>query len=291
MENFVYAALFRTLNITNKAFVTAKDDWRVELFHEERKFNLIDELLIGRDFEEKKIDPATYVAERREISVGNETPHLLITVNLEELTPEKIQYASDRVDEVCCLLGLIYNASLVGNLVFRNCLAGQSKMAFEGHVPRFRPFEIDPINTFNRIVKLLDRAYSKEDGEALTRLLSRYYSRFRPPPSTEQQFLDLWLILDIFPMKGAGNSGQKRKTLAKFLAGIVKIEAEKVEEKLKLKHLENVRGHLTHHGTFEPKFSDSKYDDVGVLMAIVDVALREFFDLPYEKQFTPWLGR
>lgn len=291
MSKFVVGALFRTLSVENSSFVIEKENFQIEHFSDGREIEFVDSLAFARDFSLNRIDPAKYVPPTKKIRTDHIGTYILINYLLDDLSQESLNAANAHIDEVITILGLKYNDALLGELIYRNVLPSEGKFGFGGISPVFKPFKLDENNTFTDVQRRMHLPRNKNDqvGFAKSLMIATLAARSRVPETPEQAFLDVWMLLDVHPMGSKKNTNEKLYALREHLAKIARVDAEFLSQRLKLKHLQNVRGHLAHHGTFGPRYEASKFDDLKILVAIRDVVLREFYGFEYMNQFYPWI--
>lgn len=109
---------------------------------------------------------------------------------------------------------------------------------------------------------------------------------------SEERFLLLWTILEVFPMKNTSNI----RPISEYLSKILNIDANTLKEKLEIGKLYGLRSSLVHDGIFriDLEVIEGFYDDasnlghyhyksevLGKLECIVHEILRHMCGLPY----------
>lgn len=93
-----------------------------------------------------------------------------------------------------------------------------------------------------------------EDIETLNRfsLMSRFYSKALSEKPSEEKFILLWTILEIFPMKDTTDI----KPISEYLTLVTGKQPDMIKKKLDIGHLYGSRCNLVHHGKFDIELKD-----------------------------------
>lgn len=130
------------------------------------------------------------------------------------------------------------------------------------------------------------------DISARFSLMSKFFSKSLSYSMSEEKFLLLWTILEIYPMKSTSNI----KPISECLSIILNLDADDVKEKLGIGKLYGLRSSLVHDGIFrvDMELIDEQYDNendlrfyhhtseiLGKLESIVHEVLRYMCGLSY----------
>ena len=174
------------------------------------------------------------------------------------------------------MFSLIYNSSIFYDLVYRGWLITDDKAIMEAWVRSIEAFRVDEsmlLKGLNEIKKNID---SKDDISLRFDIIARFFSKELMYKPSEEKFILLWTILEIYPMKNTTNI----KPISEEIAKIIARSQEIVKEKLAIGELYGYRCDLVHNGKF---IIDIK--EMGAVFTkleeIILVILKNISGLPY----------
>jgi hypothetical protein len=198
------------------------------------------------------------------------------------------------IDDATTMLSAIYGPHFLDSLVYRGWLikdewgilhswiqpSDQSKITIDGKA------------LFDMFSIAMATVGADDDISSRFSLMSRFFTKSLSYSVSEEKFLLLWTILEIFPMKSTSNI----KPVNECLAKILNLDPKTVAEKLEIGKLYGVRSALVHNGTFtiDVEIVEGYYDKdselghyhhtsevVGKLECIVHEIFRYMCGLPY----------
>ena len=87
--------------------------------------------------------------------------------------------------------------------------------------------ELDRINVANRISRIIT-SHDRCGVPEYAWLAFQYYIRAQEPFSCEQQFMDLWTVIELYPMAQESDKTKKRRLLTKVISDFTGISLENV---------------------------------------------------------------
>lgn len=209
--------------------------------------------------------------------------------------PQEAQFiCAKHVDNSATLLAAIYGPYFLDSLVYRGWLVEDGWGVLHSWIqpanqPKIRIHKdslLDMLNTAN--VKL----NQGEDVSNRFALMSKFFVKSMSYSMSEEKFLLLWTILEVYPMKSTSNI----KPISECLSRILDLDADVIKEKLELGRIYGLRSSLVHDGIFNidmetMEISDDKNLDLtyfrrkseilGKLECVVHEILRYMCGLPY----------
>jgi hypothetical protein len=198
-------------------------------------------------------------------------PYVLTTVI--RLLQKK--FCEDRLDSALSQLSVIYNPALFTEQIYRGWLLEKDKGIMEAWIQQINPISIssDLADSLGEIGKVLAGEPEKHDRFSL---MSRFFSKSLVFPPSEEKFLYLWTVLEIFPMKDTSNIAP----ISDYIGDLVSRTPSEVKEKLGIRHLYGSRCNLVHNGRLDIPIS-ALGQVIGRLESICVEVLRSLCGLPY----------
>jgi hypothetical protein len=175
--------------------------------------------------------------------------YIVLTARTTEETEKNIPLArrqcEDEIDRGSTVLGALLGRGVFGRCIHRGWVASRSGVIVESWARREEPYRL-PVTNLLKAVKLVkDRLGSDSDFATRFSLISRFYSKALAEPPSEEVFLFLWTILEIFPMKDTTDI----RPIGEFLGHLTGRPASEVKVKLGIGRLFGMRSDLVHNGS------------------------------------------
>ena len=153
----------------------------------------------------------------------------------------------DEIDKIITMLSMIYKPDIFDKVIYSGWLSENNKFMIDTCFKVTDPILVNEDNLSENL-KTIKRKHNKDiDINNRFRLMSRFYSKaLQTDLLTEEKFIWLWTILEIFPMKNTTNI----KPIIDYLSEIIDREATNVKDKLNIGKLYAVRCDLVHDGKF-----------------------------------------
>ena len=257
------------------------EDVKIETFNNERVFNIVSNIqrvtLVGRQ--------ATLSQSTRLVTNTDHTTILLTARTKEANIIDARKECTEALDRVITLLGNIYHPYIFDKKLY----AGWDSTDASILIAETEVFRTDKIqfidegfvvNIYKRLINIADN-YNK---------MSKLYAQAVSMPTSEDKFVKLWTILEIYPMQTKPGQRLELDKLYDLLIDVVGISKYKIKKRLKIHHeiYERYRCEIVHTGS--TGFSEIELKDtIAKLELIVSVVLRSILGLPYNNELTEYL--
>lgn len=194
----------------------------------------------------------------------------------------------DEVNKYMAMLSTAYSVDMFDQLIYRGWILNDSQALISAWVKRVHKIIID-----TKELKILHdslKNLESNDVELLRRylLMAKFYAKSVMYEPSEEKFLFLWTILEVFPMMGTPKGKTNVKSVSQYIAPIVNLEVDDVMSKLELGRMYRLRSGLVHAGQL-----DVTLEELGSLTekleAIVRTVLRNIGRLHYENDLDKYL--
>jgi Apea-like HEPN len=206
------------------------------------------------------------------------------------------------IDSATTLLSTIYGPYFLDSLTYRGWLIKDDWGILYSWI---QPADQDKLNiSEKKLFATFSTAREKlsEDSDILRRfsMMAKFFVKSLSYNMSEEKFLLLWTILEIFPMKNTSNI----RPISEYLSKITGIDTSIIKDKLEIGKLYGIRSSLVHDGVFrvDVEVLENHYDDVskvghfhyksellGKLENIVHEVLRSMCGLPYSGSLDKYL--
>jgi hypothetical protein len=268
---FKYIAIFQTELIQRPAISKLiADPVKVEFFTGPQVLNI--PVQMSRVMVQGQNSPITQSAK---LSI-NEGRYVSITVRTKDSNPYSAkQFCEAHLDTAIAGLSLLCDPGIFAHQVYRGWVLEEQKAILEAWI-QIKP----PVVVSSEVSQALENILSKlpEDKDLKERfsLMSRFLAKELLVPPSEEKFLYLWTILEIFPMKGTSDI----RPISVYLAKITGYEEQEVKAKLQIGRLCRSRGKLVHDGKL-----DFSYEELGSTITKLEeiclTVMRSMCGLPY----------
>jgi len=200
-------------------------------------------------------DIATNIARVHVIGVGeefirpaklelpdNET-FLLFQINSEESDTETLGYFNSEIDKAITRIAISYIPHLFFEEVYRGPLLGKKWLLNAGMRPSDR-IKIKGKELRKNLNEMSIYTAKNNDLKDRFALMSRFYSKSLKYDPSEEKFMLMWTILEIYPMMNESDI----RPLKEMLVDITGRKKEEIEEKIGIGRLYGRRCRLVHDG-------------------------------------------
>jgi hypothetical protein len=172
--------------------------------------------------------------------------YILLTARTEESQPMNARrICEDAIDRGTGLLTAILGPAIFGRQVFRGWVENERGMIAEAWVKRVDAVSLPVESLSDDCLSAVKNLKNDPDLWRRFTLISRFWSRSLGEASSEEKYLFLWTVLEIFPMKDTTNI----RPISELLSAVVRRPADFVKEKLEIGRLFGLRSELVHNGT------------------------------------------
>jgi hypothetical protein len=281
MSGFKYLTIFRSSLIQGTPLKVISDRVKIEMIREARSYRV--------PFQQSSILPegaGGLIAKDKFLTLEEGTAHIVLTAMTGEDNPVIGRMeCEDELDRMITTLSLVYKPEIFGDLVYRGWQLEEKKGVMEAWVKLSPPVTVSEKCISDKITEIKQNQAKDPDLLQRLKLMSRFYSKSLSLHPSEEKYILLWTILEVYPMKDTTNI----RPIIKLLATITGYQIEKVREKLGIGRLYGIRCDLVHKGKLTMTIQE-----MGELFTklenIVTEVLRYASGLPYiqslEKYFT-----
>lgn len=287
---FYFVAIYRTNFIEGGRKKLVFASTKIEFFHKSRiyqipiqqafKFPEYEERAVVKTGELKLEDNQVYVEIMTQTSMTNPT--------------QALELCERNIDDAVTMVSALYGPYFLDSLVYRGWLIKDGWGILYSWI---QPSAQQKVTIEEKkLFGVLSTARTKidDDSDISKRfsLMSKFFVKSLSYSMSEEKFLLLWTILEIFPMKSTSNI----KPISEYLSRILQVDAKTIGEKLGIGKLYGLRSALVHDGIFRVDIEvlEGYYDKdselgryqyksevMGKLECIVHEILRHMCGLPY----------
>lgn len=212
--------------------------------------------------------------------LNDEHQYISLITRTKDSEPQAIEKCKDEIDQVITSLSTIYKPAIFSDPVYSGWIRENDNDALMSStwVTAADKLDIDEKDLTTRLKNIKKQLSSDPDLKERFRLMSRFYAKAVILNPSEEQFLFLWTVLEVYPMKNTTNI----KPISEYLATILGKPATEVKEKLGIGRLFQVRSDLVHNG----RLNIDPQDLGAVFSKLEEICLeviRTLSGLPYGK--------
>lgn len=277
-SHFKFSAIFQTSLVKTPPAKVISDPVKVEFFNGPRVLDV--PVQMSRVMVQGQQAP---IAQSAKLSLTN-GPFISITVRTNESDPYRAkQFCEDRLDATITNLSILCDPGLFSHQVYRGWLLEEKKAIMEAWIQVKPALSIpkDLAETLSFISAALIK--KPELGERYT-LMSRFLSKALLVQPSEEKFLYLWTILEIFPMKDTTDI----KPISTYLSQVMNKDPDLIKGSLGIGKLFGARSNLVHNGRLGIPIQEFGAT-LGRLETICLEVLRSMCDLPYSGALDKYL--
>lgn len=281
MSDFKFLTVFKTNLIEGTPLKVISDPVKIEMLKGSRTYKV--------PFQQSSILPKGHkglISRDARLELDPRSCHIVLTARAEEDNSNNARrICEDASDRIITSLSLIYKPEIFGDLIYRGWLLEEKTGVMEAWIKVSELVTLSEKVLSTELEDIIEK--QSRDAEILNRftLMSRFYSRVLNEKPSEEKFILLWTILEIFPMKNKTNI----KPIAEYLALITGQQSETIKEKLNIGRLYGSRCNLVHNGKF-----DIELKDMGIVFTkfenIVYEILRGMIGLAYSGSLDQFLN-
>lgn len=276
-KKFIY--IYET-DIVNNDINFCIDKVKIESFTDERVFNIATiaqrVALKGRE---------TTLSHSTNFTTNANRITILLTARTKESNIfDARKECTEALDRIVTLLGNIYHPTIFDKRIY----AGWDYMEPSIFIAEAELFMTDKIQIIDKDIAITTYNHLTEIADNYNKM-AKLYSQAVSMPTSEDKFLKLWTILEIYPMQT--NPGQRLELdkLYNLLRDEVGISKNKINKKLKIHHevYDKYRCEIVHTGS--TGFSEIELKDtIAKLELIVSVVLRSMLGLEYNNELAEY---
>lgn len=211
-------------------------------------------------------------------------PHLICTARVQvNANPMVARLECEgKIDRALTLISLLLNPFLLGPCLYRGWRWRDGNGVVEMPVRLEEPVVFHRDQLGQMFAEFWDKSpVPSREMELMARFFVKGLMQI---PLTEERFLFMWTVLEIFPMRNTTDI----RPISEVLSPLVSLSPEEFKRKLEVGKIFGVRSDLVHNGRFEP-FESRGGGLRGKLEALAIEALRMAAGLPYGGSFSQFL--
>lgn len=256
-------------------------DVKIETFSNERQFSIAANIqrvaLLGKD---------TILSQSTILKSDSSHTTVLLTARTKEPNIfDARKKCVESLDSAVALMGNIYHPTIFDKRLYTGWdYSNPSNVIAETSV-----FLTDTVYQLDSVV--INSTYEAlGSGEDKFKKMSKLYAQAASMPISEEKFVKLWTILEIFPLETTPGQSMELSKLYELLKSIAGISQNKINKKLKI-HSEiydKYRSKIVHTGSIE--FSEIELKDTTAkLDAVVRAVMRHLLGLDYNDELSGFL--
>lgn len=239
---FEYAAIYETGVLLGSPQKIVIDPLKIELLPS-----------LPREYVVSDFGPHTF-AKGNDVVVGRDARlrlsppkrYLVLTARTAEANPVLARRAcEDEVDRGTASVAALLDPTAMGRLIHRGWIGSDRGVMAEGWFRVVEPVRLPNPRLADDLVAIATRLKADADTWRRYTLMARFYAKALPEDPSEEKFLFLWTVLEVFPMKGTSDI----QPISDLLARLVSCPAPEVKTKLGIGHLFGMRSNLVHNGS------------------------------------------
>jgi len=159
-----------------------------------------------------------------------------------------LKHCEDAVDRGITGLALLFKPYIFDRLVYRGPVIEGNAMSAGFYARRENPVALDPAK-LKIDLETMQNLHSAFEGDLRQRysLMARFFSKAVALEPSEEKFLFLWTVFEVFPMKDTSNV----RPLKEFLSEILGHSVEEIDKKLLIGRTYGLRSDLVHDGKLD----------------------------------------
>ncbi len=264
MSNFKYLAIFKTPLVQGTPLKVIIDPVKIEMTREARSYRIP-----VQEFSVLPTGKNGLISHDDELVLQSGITHVILTARTEEKDPilGKRQ-CEENLDRIIANLSWIYKPEIFSDLIYRGWRLENKAGVMEAWMKLSEPVTVNEKFMEDRL-KEINRNQT-EDPEMFERikLMSRFYTKSISISPSEEKYLLLWTILEVYPMKDTTNI----KPISEILSIVTGHQVQDVKDKLDIGRLYGTRCKLVHDGVF-----DIPIQDMGAVFAKLETIIYEIF--------------
>jgi hypothetical protein len=271
--HFEFVALYETALLKGEPQKVVVDPLKIELLPSLPRYYSIDQTTLRTLATGERGD----VTQEHVIALMPPMRYIVLTARAtEDSLAEARHQCEDKIDRGLTLLGAMLGPGVFGKRIYKGWVASRRGVIVEAWVRHEEPRRL-PVTGLAETAASVEALF-ETDPDLADRfsLISRFYSKALAAPPSEEVFLFLWTILEVFPMKATSDI----RPIGEFLSKVTGRAASEVKTNLGIGRLFGMRSDLVHNGSLgvarkELGIITRKLED------ICGVVIRQLVGLPY----------
>jgi len=277
---YKFITIYKTTLIKDQPQKIISDPITIEIFKGARSYKILHQL--------SNILPAdedTLASKEATLVLDEKSYHIEFTARTKEENPYLARkICEDEIDRIITILSIIYKPDIFDSLIYHGWLWEVEKGMSDAWIKRSEKIQLNGKLLTAELISIKKNQSKDPDVFERFSLMSRFYSKSLPERPSEEKFLLLWTILEIFPMKATSNI----RPISEYLASITGQQPEIVKEKLGIGRLYGHRCSLVHNGKLDIDIKEMG-DTFIKLENIVYEVLRGMSGIPYSGSLDKYL--
>ena len=240
---YKFTAIFQTALIKSAPDKIVLDPVKIEFFRGPRK--LIVPAQIDHIVPLDQFSPQTFIPFVPNVQLSLSTgPFISITVRTkEEVSYKAKKYCEEHLDTTIAYMASVYDYALFAQQIYRGQLIEDDTQLMEGMLLVKNSVSI-PSDLSVSLADMRSALTKDQDIHDRYSLMARFFAKSLLIKPSEEKFLYLWTILEIYPMTGTSNIKPINVHLGQYMSK----EPELVKERLGIGRLFDIRSRIVHDG-------------------------------------------
>lgn len=275
-----FLKLYRTALIESAgSHVVVLDPVRIEVFAKERTY----EVLAQTSPLVMPTGQATNILESKAFTVPAANSYIEFVARVKDPSGAR-ELCENQIDRAVALLSAILTPDLFAHEVWRGWITDGVLLAADAWLKLVAPISISG-DAIREHADRFRRALRKDsDLDRRFTLMSKLFARAISMRPSEEKFLWLWTVLEVFPMRDTSNIAP----ISDLLSRIISKPAVDLKAKLQIGQLFGYRSALVHDGRLPIELKDLG-SVLGKLEAIGLVIIRFAGGMPYQGELNQYL--
>lgn len=239
---YKFTAIFQTALIKSAPAKIILDPVKIEFFRGPRTLIVpaqIDHIVPLEQFSTQSIPFVPNL--QLSLSIG---PFISITVRTKEEVPYKAKkFCEEHLDTTVAYMASVYDYALFAQQIYRGQLLEDNEQIMEGMLLVKNPVSITA-DLSGALTNMRSALIQNQNIHDRYSLMARFFAKSLLIKPSEEKFLYLWTILEIYPMANTSNI----KPISQYLGQFMSKEPELVKERLGIGRLFDIRSKIVHDG-------------------------------------------
>ena len=181
------------------------------------------------------------------LTLDEENYHIEIMAKTEEENPELAErICVDEIDRIITNLSIIYKPELFCDPIYSGWVLNERSI-IKAWIRVSEKIQVEKKHLCDKLQEIKRNQYSDQDIFERFQLMSRFFVRSLTLKPSEEKYVFLWTILEIFPMQNQ----TKIRPILNYLANITGKNSNVVDKKLGIGRIFKIRCDLVHNGKFD----------------------------------------
>lgn len=243
---FKFLEIYETTTLATDVHSVVVDPVKIEVFRGPRAFPV--PLTSAPVVQQGRTTP---LATQGQIVLPMGSRFMVLTARTDLRDPEAgRRYCEAAIDRTVASLAALLGPYIFARRVYRGWTVGDGGNTIVETDLRIEPSVSLAPNVLEADLQRI-RSTTLRDASMSARfdLMSRFYSKALVRPHSEERFLFLWTVLEIFPMKDTSDI----RPISELVSSLTGRTTSEVKEKLAIGRIFGLRSDLVHNGYFDPR--------------------------------------